>query len=124
MKKRIGIIITLILMISVTLCFYIYMKTEKLQIVFVDNPRVEYGVYIHPAELIKSHNGVGLQIRELDTSSIGEKQATYIVRKGDKEKEYTLTYEVVDTQAPFIRVTKDKVTANLGDKLNVSSLIS
>lgn len=128
MKKRIGLIVALVVLICGSIFFYKEIKEKKnyddIYIEFIDNVEFEYGMYADPKSVIQSYQGEGLEYGPLDTDSIGEKTAIYKIKYNNKVKEYQYTYKVVDTRKPTFTLSKESIEIKEGDSLNVLDYIS
>lgn len=127
MKKRLGLIVVLLILIGGSLLFYNELKEKKaydeIYIQFIDHVELEYGMQADAKSFIESYNGEGLEYGPIDTDSVGEKTATYKIRYKDKVKEYNLVYKVVDTNKPSITLEKEKVELEENDTFKVSKYI-
>ena len=90
MKKRIGLIVVLLVLIGGS--FFVYNKIkeknkfDEIYIQFVDNVELEYGVHADSKSMIESYDGEGLEYGPLDTDTIGEKTAIYKIKLNKGEQ--------------------------------------
>ena len=127
MKKRLGLLVIMFILVGGALWFYMDLKDKnefaKVYIEFKDNVTVEYGEEVNSKDFIESYNGEGLEYGKLDTSSIGEKTTTYKIKYHNKVKEYNLAYKVIDTNKPIITLEKEKVIINVNEELQITKYI-
>lgn len=129
MKKRIGLIVLMIVLIGAGLVFYNKIKVKEIynsiSIEFVENVKVEYGKKVDAMDFVKPYSDdLMIVFNQIDTSSIGNKEVDYFVKKDGIEKKFTLSYEVLDTCKPEIKLKHNSVTIKISEQVNILDYVS
>ena len=124
MKKKVIIIsIILLIIISLITCYFLFFNNTLVK--FSTN-KIEINKQVYNTDLVISlRNGKILSDKEqLDTSKLGTYNINIKIKEVfNKEKEYNVTYEVVDTTPPVITYNKE-ITTSIGKKIDLLKNIS
>ena len=103
-KKIIIILIAVLLSFSIYKIYsYIRIKTAKIEIVLVDDLKLEFSEKKRVSDFIKSINGKIIDDYIIDSSELGKKNIDFEFINNDNIKlQYTFQIEVVDTVSPLI----------------------
>lgn len=103
-KKIIIILIAVLLSFSIYKIYsYIRIKTAKIEIVLVDDLKLEFSEKKKVSDFIKSINGKITDDYIIDSSKLGKKNIDFEFINNDNIKlQYTFQIEVVDTVSPLI----------------------
>lgn len=103
-KKIIIILIVVLLSFSIYKIYsYIRIKTAKIEIVLVDDLKLEFNEKKKVSDFIKSINGKITDDYIIDSSKLGKKDVKFEFINNDNIKlQYTFQIEVVDTVSPLI----------------------
>ncbi len=106
-KKIILIVVAIILILGVSVFFFI--KSKEVKITFKKANNIEINSKIYNTDLIKSIKNGKLQTKKeiVNTSKLGSHKIKYIIKNYfKKNKEYFYTITVVDTEKPTIKFDK------------------
>ena len=101
MKKRFTGIAVALLSICLTACGGLSGKVKQ------EETKIEVASTFNVSNAFECKEGVSITIKsgeEIDTSSIGNKTAIFVVSDGNNTEDIEYTFEVVDTQPPEIDV--------------------
>lgn len=95
---------------------------ESIQLEFNDIQTVEYGTNFSSGDLIKegSHD---IEFNEIDTKKLGDQTILFKVTKNGVTKDFEYKITVVDTKAPTITLTKDKIALAYNTSFDMSKFI-
>lgn len=110
MKKKkiiIGICLILIIILSVFLYKFIKVKTAKIEVVLVDDLKVNFLDDVKISSFIKNINGKLIDDAKIDTRKLGKQNIFFEYINDDNIKvKYTFDIEVVDKIAPVVWLGK------------------
>ena len=134
-NKTLRILCVLILITAAAIVgstAYSYHRTENsLSVVFTDkSPRVEVGGEYKAMDYVaESFGKVTASAKYLDADTIGSKQLVYTVEQPvlggllTPEKQFTLTYTVIDTEPPLKIWSGDGTVIEKGSEFDISDVI-
>ena len=96
-------------------------ESEKIEVDVEENVVVDLNSEVYNTQFINEiKNGTIISEKEIiDTTKIGEKKVTLLVKGVDgKKEEYSYTINVVDNEAPVIKYEKE-ITTNYGIKVDL-----
>lgn len=106
------------------LLYEMFFSSSKGAITFKEeNSILEYGSDVSSESLVEEVDGTITSYPTIDSMMIGKQELIYVVSKDEKEQEVKKLIEIMDTQAPIIRFTQDRVTIKLGSKVDFVSYI-
>ena len=117
-KKNIYLIFILVIIIIILLLSF---KKDKYNIKLIDNLNIEVNSTITNLDLIKDTSNCNIISEEekIDTSKLGKKDINILIKdKNNKEHNYPISINIVDTTIPSIEY-KDYLTTTLGKKIDL-----
>lgn len=117
-KKNIYLIFILVIIIIILL---LSLKKDKYNIKLIDNLNIEVNSTITNLDLIKDTSNCNIISEEekIDTSKLGKKDINILIKdKNNKEHNYPISINIVDTTIPSIEY-KDYLTTTLGKKIDL-----
>ena len=120
-KKRIRKSIYIILILIIIIVLILVFKKDKINIELIDNLNIEINSTITNLDLIKNNNNYKILSKEekIDTSKLGKKDINILIKdKNNKEHNYPISINIVDTTIPSIEY-KDYLTTTLGKKIDL-----
>lgn len=129
MKKFIKLLVLCCLILSLIACTSSKDKKQQtqevldsIQLEFNDIKTVEYGSEFSSGDLIKEGSD-DIEFNEIDTKQLGEQTILFKVTKDDVTKDFEYKLTVVDTKAPIITLTKDKVILGYNTLFDINKSI-
>lgn len=122
-KKNIYLIFILVIIIIILLLSF---KKDKYNIKLIDNLNIEVNSTITNLDLIKDTSNCNIISEEekIDTSKLGKKDINILIKdKNNKEHNYPISINIVDTTIPSIEY-KDYLTTTLGKKIDLLENVS
>ena len=120
-KKRIRKSIYIILILIIIIVLILVFKKDKYNIKLIDNLNIEINSTITNLDLIKDTSNCNIISEEekIDTSKLGKKDINILIKdKNNKEHNYPISINIVDTTIPSIEY-KDYLTTTLGKKIDL-----
>ena len=117
-KKNVYLIFILVIIIIILLLSF---KKDKYNIKLIDNLNIEVNSTITNLDLIKDTSNCNIISEEekIDTSKLGKKDINILIKdKNNKEHNYPISINIVDTTIPSIEY-KDYLTTTLGKKIDL-----
>lgn len=98
---------------------------EAMEITFKEDKAVaEYGAQVDANELVDTVKGGTLAgVPAVDTMAVGEKQLIFMVENKGVQKRIAYIIEVKDTVAPAIKLKKNSISAEVGDRIQLGENI-
>ena len=134
-RRTLKILLILILLLIIAIAAvtaYSYDRTEKsLSLTFKEaSPSFEFGSDVPVMDMVSSHEGdVTAVSGSLDTSTVGEHEASYTVSKKfilDSivlTRDYTLTYTVTDSIDPIVLASGDGTVVARGTDFDINDYV-
>lgn len=125
-KKRIRKSIYIILILIIIIVLILVFKKDKYNIKLIDNLNIEVNSTITNLDLIKDTSNCNIISEEekIDTSKLGKKDINILIKdKNNKEHNYPISINIVDTTIPSIEY-KDYLTTTLGKKIDLLENVS
>lgn len=124
LKYKFLIIILVIIIFGATTAYNVYMSNHhkkifnKLNITFKEVKAIEYGTSNYdPIDLVEevSNGKIVDYTKDIDTTSIGTQELTFVVKEEDVYKVVNVEVEVVDTKSPDIMIESDNISIEKGN---------
>ncbi len=124
-KKRIRKSICIILILVIIIVLILIFKKDKINIELIDNLNIEVNSTITNLDLIKNNNNYKILSKEevIDTSKLGNKDINILIEHNNKEYNYNININIVDTTIPTIEY-KDYLTTTLGNEIDLLENVS
>lgn len=125
-KKRIRKSIYIILILIIIIVLILVFKKDKYNIKLIDNLNIELNSTITNLDLIKDTSNCNIISEEekIDTSKLGKKDINILIKdKNNKEHNYPISINIVDTKVPTIEY-KDYLTTTLGNEIDLLENVS
>ena len=124
-KKRIRKSIYIILILVIIIILILVFKKDKINIELIDNLNIEVNSTITNLDLIKNNNNYKILSKEevIDTSKLGNKDINILIEHNNKEYNYNININIVDTTIPTIEY-KDYLTTTLGNEIDLLENVS
>ena len=125
-KKRIRKSIYIILILIIIIVLILVFKKDKYNIKLIDNLNIEVNSTITNLDLIKDTSNCNIISEEekIDTSKLGKKDINILIKdKNNKEHNYPISINIVDTKVPTIEY-KDYLTTTLGNEIDLLENVS
>ena len=97
---------------------------NKMNIIFNDIQEIEYGTEFNSMDLVEEIViGEVISYDKIDTNKLGTTEITYIVSKGNIQKEISTAISVVDTKGADINIEKDNISIYVGNDYDITNNI-
>lgn len=116
MKKILVITIPILLIIIITICYFIF--RFKLEVTLVDDRSIVFGEEVNLKDYISDSNATFID-KKIRLYELGKHDVSIsYLNKYNKEKEYTFTVNVIDIDSPII-LASTSVTGYVNEKVNL-----
>ena len=125
-RLKIFLLILLNLILIVALAVGFYFMTTDLTLTFTQqDPVFLLGEEKDPMDFVKECNGeVTVKPKNFDTSTFGDREVVYTVKKDIREKEFRFWYSVTEDVKPKVLRTGDGVVLERGTEFDIDQVIS
>ena len=126
-RKICRFVIILLILIAAGVLVYMYFNNKDSQFELNSDINVEINSEFYNTSLINKNvnNTVKTEKKLIDTSKLGKQTITLTVDDvNHNQKEYSATINVVDTTAPEIKMTSDKIISKVGKKIDLLENVS
>ena len=97
---------------------------NKMTLTFNNIKEVEYNTEFYSVDLVEDVTmGDIISYDSIDTSKLGKQEIMFVVSKGNVQKEFCTTIEVVDNKGADINVEKDNISIYVGTDYDVTTNI-
>ena len=118
--KRVLTVIFVILAVLIILFAAIALYNSKIHIDLTNERTVPVNTEAVASQFIEGiGNGRLVEDAPIDSSSVGPKDVTVKIKVGDEIRDYTFTVDIIDTQAPAIKIAENQWTVLMGTPLDL-----
>ena len=123
-KLILLVLLNIVLLAGLAAGFY-FMTTDLTLTFTKEDPVFLLGEERDPLDFVKECNGtVTVEPETFDTSTFGDREVIYTVRKDFREKEFRFWYSVTENEKPKVLRTGDGVVLERGTEFDIDQVIS